>query len=134
MPYLEIARECGISGAAIHQRVKKLTDLGVIQSTRLVVDPKSLGFDVCAFIGIQLRDVALHDSTVETLRQVPEVVECHFITGKFNLFIKVYCRDNDHLMHTIFERILTVPSIVSTETFIVLQDTFSRQVSIDDML
>ncbi len=134
MPYLEIARECGISGAAIHQRVKKLTDIGVIQGARLVVDPQSLGFDVCAFIGIQLKDVALHSSTVETLSKVPEVVECYFLTGKYNLFVKVYCRDNEHLMRTIFDRILTVQGITTTETFIALNDTFSRQVSIEDML
>ena len=134
MPYLEIARECGISGAAIHQRVKKLTDIGVIQGTRLIVDPKNLGFDVCAFIGIQLRDVALHGSTVETLSKVPEVVECYFITGKYNLFIKVYCRDNEHLMHTIFDRVLTVQGIITTETFITLNETFLRQVAIDDVL
>ncbi len=133
MPYLEIARECGISGAAIHQRVKKLTDTGVIQGTRLIVDPKSLGFDVCAIIGIQLREVALHGSTVEMLRSVPEVVECYFLTGKYNLLIKVYCRDNEHLMHTIFDRILTVPGITTTETFISLNETFSRQVAIDDI-
>jgi Lrp/AsnC family transcriptional regulator for asnA, asnC and gidA len=134
MPYLEIARECGISGAAIHQRVKKLTDVGVIQGTRLIVDPKSLGFDVCAFIGIQLMDVALHGTTVEKLTKVPEVVECYFITGKYNLFIKVYCRDNEHLMHTIFDRVLTVQGITTTETFISLNETFSRQVSIEDVL
>ncbi len=132
MPYLEIARECGISGAAIHQRVKKLTDLGVIQGARLIVDPKTLGFDVCAIIGIQLREVSLHGSTVETLRSVPEVVECYFLTGKYNLLIKVYCRDNEHLMHTIFDKILTVPGITTTETFISLNETFARQVSIED--
>jgi Lrp/AsnC family transcriptional regulator for asnA, asnC and gidA len=134
MPYLEIARECGISGAAIHQRVKKLTDIGVIQGTRLIVDPKSLGFDICAFIGIQLREVSMHGTTVEMLRNVPEVVECFFVTGKYNLFIKVYCADNEHLMHTIFDRVLTVPGITTTETFISLSETFSRQVSIEDML
>jgi Lrp/AsnC family transcriptional regulator for asnA, asnC and gidA len=131
MPYLEIARECGISGAAIHQRVKKLTDLGVIQGARLIVDPKSLGFDVCTFIGIQLREVALHGSTVEMLRSVPEAVECYFLTGKYNLLIKVYCRDNDHLMHTIFDKILTIPGIITTETFISLNEIFSRQVSVE---
>ncbi len=133
MPYLEIARECGISGAAIHQRVKKLTDSGVIQGTRLIVDPKALGFGVCTFIGIQLRDVSLHDSTIEMLRKVPEVVECYFLTGKYNLFIKLYCRDNEHLMHTIFDRVITVPGITTTETFISLSETFSRQVSIEDL-
>jgi Lrp/AsnC family transcriptional regulator for asnA, asnC and gidA len=134
MPYLEIARECGISGAAIHQRVKKLTDIGVIQGTRLIVDPKSLGFDVCAFIGIQLREVSLHGSTVEQLRGVGEVVDCYFLTGKYNILIKVYCRDNEHLMHTIFDKILIVPGITTTETFITLKEAFSRQVSIEDVL
>lgn len=132
MPYLEIARECGISGAAIHQRVKKLTDLGVIQGARLIVDPKTLGFDVCAIIGIQLREVALHGSTVETLRNVPEVVECYFLTGKYNILIKVYCRDNEHLMRTIFDKILTVQGITTTETFISLSEAFAHQVSIED--
>ena len=132
MPYLEIARECGISGAAIHQRVKKLTDMGVILGTRLIVDPKNLGFDVCAIIGIQLRDVALNGSTVEALRQVPEVVECYFLTGKYNVLIKVYCRDNEHLMRTIFDKILTVQGITTTETFISLEETFTRQVFIDE--
>ncbi|MDR2890860.1 MAG: Lrp/AsnC ligand binding domain-containing protein [Alistipes sp.] len=132
MPYLEIARECGISGAAIHQRVKKLTDTGVIRGTRLEVDPKSLGFDVCAFIGIQLQEVAMHSTTVATLRAVPEVVECFFLTGRYNILIKVYCRDNEHLMHTIFDRILTVPGITTTETFISLSESFSRQVSVED--
>ncbi len=130
MPYLEIARECGISGAAIHQRVKKLSDVGVIQGTRLIVDPKALGFDVCALIGIQLREVALHGTAVEALRGVPEVVECVFLTGRWNLLIKVYCRDNEHLMHTIFERILPVQGITTTETFISLSEAFSRQVSV----
>jgi Lrp/AsnC family transcriptional regulator for asnA, asnC and gidA len=134
MPYLEIARECGISGAAIHQRVKKLTDMGVIQGTRMIVDPKSLGFDVCAFIGIQLREVALHGSTVERLRDTTEVVDCYFLTGKYNLLTKVYCRDNEHLMHTIFDKILTVPGITTTETFISLSEAFSRQVSVEDVL
>ncbi len=130
MPYLEIARECGISGAAIHQRVKKLTDMGIIQGTRLIVDPKALGLDVCAIIGIQLREVALHETMVEALRSIPEVVECLFLTGRYNMLIKVYCRDNEHLMRTIFDRILTVQGITTTETFISLDEIFSRQVSI----
>ncbi len=131
MPYLEIARECGISGAAIHQRVKKLTDSGIIRGTRLIVDPKALGFDVCALIGIQLREVALHGTAIEALREIPEVVECRFITGKYNILSKVFCRDNEHLMRTIFERILTIPGITTTETFISLSEAFSRQVSVD---
>ena len=132
-PYLEVARACGISGAAIHQRVRKLTEQGVIHGARLAVDPKSLGFDVCAIIGIQLQDPSLHGTTVELLRQIPEIVDCYFLTGKYNILIKVYCRDNEHLMHTIFDGILKVPGISGTETFITLSEAFSRQVYIENL-
>lgn len=131
MPFLEIARECGISGAAIHQRVKKLDDSGVILGSRLEVDPKSLGFDMCAIIGIRVSDPSKNFDTVESLKKIPEIVECHFITGKYNILIKMYCTDNEHLMHTIFDCILNIPSISQTETFISLNESFSRQVNVE---
>ena len=85
MPFLEIARECGISGAAIHQRIRKLDESGVILGSRLIVDPKMLGFDVCAHIGIIIKDPQQLMQTMEKLRDVPEIVECHFITGSYNI-------------------------------------------------
>ena len=97
MPFLEIARECGISGAAIHQRIRKLDESGVILGSRLVVDPKMLGFDVCAHIGISLNDPQLLTQTMERLKKVPEIVECHFVTGAYNILVKLYCLDEDHL-------------------------------------
>ena len=133
MPFLEIARECGISGAAIHQRVKKLDEMGVILGSRLEVDPKKLGFDVCALIGIRVSDPSRYENTVETLKQIPEVVECHFITGEYNMMLKVYCLNNEHLMHTIFDHILKLPEVSQTETFISLIESFDRQVEIPDL-
>ena len=130
-PFLEIARECGISGAAIHQRIKKLEDMGVIQGSRLVVAPKSLGFDVCAFISIRVSDITRQQDTVELLSKVPEVVECHYITGSYNLLIKVYCVDNEHLMRTIFDRILHVQGVASTQTYMSLNESFRREIQVD---
>lgn len=131
MPFLEIARECGISGAAIHQRIKKLEDAGVILGSRLVVDPKKMGFDVCAFISIRIQDPKLQLQVVEKLKHIPEIVECHFVTGTYNVMVKLYCVDNDHLMKTIFEGILPVPGISTTQTYISLDETFQRQVYVD---
>lgn len=130
MPYLEIARECGISGAAIHQRVKKLDELGVIQGSRLEIDPMTLGFDVCAFIWVRVSEPSKHDSTIKAFKEIPEVVECHFITGEYNMMVKVYCTDNKHLMETIFKRILPIDGVQKTETFISLLQSFSRQIDI----
>lgn len=131
MPFLEIARECGISGAAIHQRIRKLDESGVIQGSRLIVDPKMLGFDVCAHIGIIIKDPQQLMQTMEKLRDVPEIVECHFITGSYNILAKLYCLDNEHLMRTIFDGILRIPGVSTTETFISLQEAFQRQVNVD---
>lgn len=131
MPFLEIARECGISGAAIHQRIRKLDESGVILGSRLIVDPKMLGFDVCAHIGIIIKDPQQLMQTMEKLRDVPEIVECHFITGSYNILAKLYCLDNEHLMRTIFDGILRIPGVSTTETFISLQEAFQRQVNVD---
>ena len=130
-PCLEIARECGISGAAIHQRIKKLEDMGVIQGSRMVVEPKSLGFDVCAFISIRVADLTRQHDTVELLKQIPEIVECHYITGSYNLMVKIYCIDNEHLMQTIFNKILLVQGVSSTQTYMSLNETFRREIYVD---
>jgi Lrp/AsnC family transcriptional regulator for asnA, asnC and gidA len=130
-PFLEIARECGISGAAIHQRIKKLEDMGVIQGSRMVVEPKLLGFDVCAFISIRVSDITRQQDTVAELKKIPEIVECHYITGDYNLMVKLYCLDNEHLMRTIFDNILRIPGVTNTQTYISLNEMFSREPYID---
>ena len=127
MPYLEIARECGISGAAIHQRIKKLEDSGVVLGSRLTVNPKMLGFDVCAFVNIRIQDPMMTVSVVEKIKHIPKVVECHFITGNYTLMVKLYCVDNEHLMHTIFDSILHIQGVSSTQTYISLDESFQRE-------
>ena len=131
MPYLEIARECGISGAAIHQRIKKLEDTGVVLGSRMIVNPKMLGFDVCAFVNLGIQDPMMSTSVAEKIKHIPEVVECHFITGTYNVMVKLYCLDNDHLMKTIFNCILPVPGVSTTQTYISLNEAFQRQVHVD---
>lgn len=101
MPFLEIARECGVSGAAIHQRVKKMESLGIITGSRLLVKPQTLGLSVCAFVGMQLAQANQYPTVIEALKNISEVVECHFVTGKYALLLKLYCRDHDHLMEVL---------------------------------
>lgn len=133
MPFLEIARECGISGAAIHQRVKKLDEQGVILGSKLLVDPRLLGYDVCAFVGVRVQEPSLEGATIKALESIPEVVECHYITGKYNLMIKIFCRDNNHLMQTLGEGIRKIPGVVATETLISLAQPLSRQIDVSHL-
>lgn len=128
MPFLEIARECGVSGAAIHQRVKRLETNGVITGSRLLVKPQALGLNVCAFISISLSESGKYQDVISHLKKIPEIVECHFVTGKFAILAKVYCFDNDHLMEILLNTIQKIPFILSTETLISLDEPIERQV------
>ena len=132
MPFLEIARECGISGAAIHQRVKKMENCGIITGSRLMVKPQALGLNVCAFIEVDLSQANSYAQVIEALKKVPEVVECHFITGKHALLLKLYCFSHDHLMQVLIDIIQNLPGIERTETFLSLDQPIERQVWVKD--
>ena len=127
MAYLEIARECGISGAAIHQRVKKLEANGIISGSRLVVKPSALGLDVCAFVSVFLTEANKYPDVVAALKHIPEVVECHFVTGKSSMLLKIFCFDNEHLMDVLLNTIQRIPYVQSTDTMISLDEAFERQ-------
>lgn len=128
MPFLEIARECGVSGAAIHQRVKRLEANGVITGSRLLVKPQALGLNVCAFVSVSLSEASKYNEVVASLKKIPEVVECHFVTGKYALLVKIYCLDNEHLMEVLLNTIQKIPFIQATETMIALDEAIDRQV------
>lgn len=132
MPFLEIARECGVSGAAIHQRVKRLETNGVITGSRLLVKPQALGLNVCAFISVTLSEADKYPEVVANLKKIAEIVECHFVTGKAALLLKAYCFDNDHLMEILINTIQNIPYIQSTETMISLDQAIERQVWVKD--
>ncbi len=128
MPFLEIARECGVSGAAIHQRYKRLEAAGVITGSRLQVKPQALGLNVCAFVSITLSDSTKYSEVIANLKKIPEIVECHFVTGKYAILAKLYCLDNDHLMEVLLNTIQKFPYIQSTDTMISLDEPNERQV------
>ena len=130
MPFLEIARECGVSGAAIHQRVKKLELNGVITGSRLLVKPQALGLNVCAYISVTLSEANKYPEVIAAFRAIPEIVECHFVTGRYSLLVKLYCYDNDHLMDILLNTIQKIPHVQSTETQISLDNEIERQVGV----
>ena len=129
-PYLEIARECGVSGAAIHQRIQRMTANGVIQGAECLIDPASIGYETCAYVGIFLREPGQFDSVVDAIQKIPEVVECHFTTGQYDLLIKLYARNNDHLLHILQNQIQAL-GLARTETLISFKQIFKRQMHID---
>ena len=128
-PFLEIARECNVSGAAIHQRIQKLISIGIIKGFESLIDPAVLGYDTCAYIGFFLNDPKRFPDIVKELESLPEIVECHFTTGKYDIFVKVYTKSNEGLLSFIQEKLLPL-GIGRTETIISFREGFRRQVPI----
>ncbi|OUR98296.1 transcriptional regulator [Flavobacteriales bacterium 33_180_T64] len=129
-PILEIARSVGISGAAIHQRLRKLEKSGLISGSKFVLNPKVLGYTTMAFIGIYLDKAVSNPETVKQLKKIPEVLECHYTTGHWSVFIKILCKDNEHLMHVLNRDIQSITGVSRTETFISLDQQIERQIKI----
>lgn len=128
-PYLEVARKCKVSGAAVHQRMAQLTAHKVITGSQFMINPKALGYSTCAFIGLQinLTSTRTHDEVFQKIKQVSEIVECHHVTGKYSLFVKIHARDNEHLRKLITDKLQSIPEVTNTETFISLEKGFERQ-------
>jgi Lrp/AsnC family transcriptional regulator for asnA, asnC and gidA len=132
IPYLEVARECNVSGAAIHQRVQRLIKIGVITGSQFNVDPDRVGFKTCAYIGIHLKHPDLYTTVIGEFKEIPEITECHYTTGTYSLFIKVFAQNNKHLMEVLTKRIQLVSAVTSTETFISLEESFNRELSLTE--
>ena len=131
-PYLEVSRACGVSGAAIHQRIQKLSNMGVLIGSESLIDPSSVGYDTCAYIGFFLKDPSHFDQVVQKLKEIPEVVECHFTTGQYDMFIKIYALNNHHLLNIIHDKLQPL-GLSRSETIISFNSAIDRQLPIIDI-
>lgn len=131
VPFLEVARACNVSGAAIHQRIQKLTNIGVLKGSQYVIDPEKIGYETCAYIGLNLKDPESFDKVVEELEKIPEVTECHYTTGNFDMFIKIYAMNNHHLLTIIHDKLQPL-GLSSSETLISFHSAFERQLPVMD--
>ncbi len=129
-PILSIAREIGISGAAIHQRLRKLEASGLISGSKFVINPKVLGFKTLAFVGIFLDSSSKYKEAINRLKEIDEVIESHYTTGNYAIFVKILCRDNEHLMQVLNRNIQNIKGVSRTETFISLDQQIDRQIKI----
>ena len=130
IPFLEVARSCNVSGAAIHQRIQKLNNLGVLKGSQFVIDPEKIGYETCAFVGLNLKHPEHFVDAMEELKKIPEVVECHFTTGPYTMLIKLYARDNQHLMELLNDKIQNIHGVTATETLISLDQSMNREIPI----
>ncbi|KAA6308165.1 Regulatory protein AsnC [termite gut metagenome] len=130
VPFKEVAVECDVSRAAVHQRVLKLIASGTISETGYHVNPRSLGYRTCTYVGIKLEKGSMYKNVVDELKKIPEIVECHFTTGPYTMLTKVYACDNEHLMELLNDRVQQIQGVMSTETLISLEQSIKRELPI----
>ncbi len=128
--YTEIAKELIVSGGTIHVRMKKMQDMGIIKGSNLIVDAQKVGYDICAFLGIYLEKGSIYHDAVKELKKIKEIVELHYTTGNYSMFAKIICRDTGHLRYVLNDEIQAVPGIQRTETFISLEESIKRQITL----
>ena len=134
IPFKDVAAECGVSRAAIHQRVQHLIENGVIIGSGFHVNPKSLGYTTCTYVGLNLERGSMYRDVVERISTIPEVIECHFTTGSYTMLVKLFAKDNEQLMALLNNRIQSIPGVVSTETLISLEQSIKREIPIAEEL
>lgn len=129
IPSKDVAAECGVSRAAVHQRIQRMIDMKVITGSGYTINHKALGFNTCTFIGVNLERGAMYRDVVPELEKIPEITECHFTTGPYTILLKLYCRDNEHLMDLLNNKIQIIPGVTETETLISLDRSIDRSIS-----
>lgn len=131
IPFKDVAIECNVSRAAVHQRVQRLIDNNVITGSGFDVNPKSLGYRTCTYIGITLEKGNMYKEVVKQLERIPEVVECHFTTGPYTMMVKLYARDNEQLMQLLNGKLQGIPGVMATETLISLEQNIRREIPVN---
>ncbi len=131
IPFLEVARACNVSGAAIHQRIQKLNTLGILKGSQFIIDPEKVGYETCAYVGLYLKDPSSFDKVVDKLRAIPEVTECHYTTGGYDMFIKIYARNNHHLLNIIHDKLQPL-GLSRSETIVSFNAVIDRQLPVFD--
>lgn len=130
IPFKDVADACGVSRAAVHQRVQRLYDLGVIVGSGYYVNPKMLGYQLCVYIGLTLEKGSMYNSVIKELEKIPEVIESQFTLGAYSMLIKLYAKDDAHLMYLLNAKIQEIPGVANTETLTSLDQRIKRSLPI----
>lgn len=130
-PFKDVADDCGVSRAAVHQRVQKMFDNGVILGSGYKVNPKLLGYQMCAFVGIRLEKGNMYKQVSQALKAIPEITEVHYTLGAYSMLIRLYAKDDHHLLSLLNDQILEIPGVASTETMSVLDSSIDRELPME---
>lgn len=127
--YAELGKRFNVSPGTIHVRVEKMKQAGIIEGTKVQISAKQLGYDVCCFIGINLKSAGFYHEVVAMLEKIDEVVEAYYTTGQYSIFVKLMTRSIEELQYVLIDKIQSIEQVQSTETLISLQNPIQRDVN-----
>lgn len=130
IPYTKIGELLHVSPGTVHVRMRKMENMGIVKRHQLVVNHEHLGYDVTAFLGIYLQQSSLYDTVAEALKKIPEVIELNYTTGTYSMFVKIICKDTNHLKEVLHDKVQPIKGIQRTETFISLEETINRPIKL----
>lgn len=131
-PFTEVAKKAFVSQGTVHVRMNKLQEAGIVERTTLKINYAKLGYDVTAFIGIYLEKSSLYEQVLEKLKLIPEIINVHYTTGNWSMFVKIHCRDTSHLKEVLHEKMQQVEGIERTETIISLEESLDRSIVLSE--
>ena len=131
-PYTEVARKVNVSQGTVHVRMNKMEEAGILEKTTLRINYAKLGYDITAFIGIYLEKSALYDMVLAKLKNIPEITSIHYTTGNYSMFVKIHCRDTNHLKEVLHDKMQQVEGIERTETMISLEESLDRNLKLSE--
>jgi Lrp/AsnC family transcriptional regulator, regulator for asnA, asnC and gidA len=129
-PYTEVAKKVNVSQGTVHVRMNKMEEAGILEKTTLRINYAKLGYDITAFIGIYLEKSALYDMVLAKLRDIREITNIHYTTGNYSMFVKIHCRDTNHLKEVLHDKMQQVEGIERTETMISLEESLDRNLKL----
>ena len=129
--YSQIASELKVSNSLVHQRIKKLTELGVVKNAEFILNEKKLGYKTKSYTGIRLREARFAKSVMEALEKIKEVTECNYVSGNYAIFALIFARDNEHLKNILYEQVHLINGVAGTDTFIWFDNGIKRNISIE---
>ncbi len=130
-PFTEVAKKAHVSGGTVHVRMNKLEEAGIVEKTTLKLNYAKLGYDITAFIGIYLEKSALYDQVLTKLKGIPEITSIHYTTGNYSMFVRIHCRDTNHLKEVLHDKMQQVEGIERTETMISLEESLDRNLDLN---
>lgn len=131
-PYTEVAKKVYVSQGTVHVRMNKMEDAGIVERTTLRLNYSKLGYDITAFIGIFLQKSALYEKVLGELKKIQEITNIHYTTGNYSMFVKIHCRDTNHLKEVLHDKMQQVEGIERTETMISLEESLDRNLKLTE--